>query len=233
MWCKKRVTKKDLILRFGDGKHKFYLESVCGMPVEEEGDLMCKRCLKLQMQYVTQYVCTFPHGLVNDIYTPESHIFDGPWYHKRVKAYGVPSQKSIEVAMKAQKRAQEGTRSMSVKDLIVALSESSGSSSDTINEFCLEDEQKKTAKPAKIKLKRVDKIPVLTKLVPEIQFLETMDDPIEVEEIVDVVYEKFKYDEQECWIDVETRNVYEKSCEGGKGECLGTWNPETKELECV
>lgn len=232
MWCQKRVTKKDLILRFGDGKHKFYLESVCGARVETEGEAMCKRCLNLQTQYVTQYVCTFPHGLVNDIYPPESHIFDGPWYHKKLKAYGLPSQKNIEIAMKAQKRAKEGTRTMSVKDLMVALSESSGSS---VNEFCLDDEEKKANKPTRpTRIKIKSKIPILTKLVPEIKFIETMDEPIEIEEIVQIVYKKFKYKDEEFWIDVETRNVYEKN-DGGLGACVGTWNPEKGELEseCV
>lgn len=114
-WCKKRMTTQDLLVRFGDGKHRFYLESVCAEPVFE-GNL-CRYCLNVTAQTRTQDVKTFPHGLVGCEYPEVSHIFDSPWYHKKVKAYGEPSKADVELAMEAQTKARAGTKTKSVAEL--------------------------------------------------------------------------------------------------------------------
>jgi hypothetical protein len=41
---------------------------------------------------------------------PKSHIFDSPWYHKSVKAYGIPDKVSLEKAYMAQKKARKVTK---------------------------------------------------------------------------------------------------------------------------
>jgi hypothetical protein len=116
MWCAKRITNQDLLLRFKDGKHRFYLESVCGQPIDE-GQHMCYHCKSLRTQLKTQDVKTFPHGLVMEEYPPESHIYDSPWYHAKVKAYGAPSDSELELAMDAQSKARQGKRVKSIKEL--------------------------------------------------------------------------------------------------------------------
>jgi hypothetical protein len=115
-WCKKRITNKELLVRFADNKHRFYLESVCGNSVKE-GNL-CNYCLSLTTQTKTQDVTTFPHGLVTGKYTDESHIYDSPWYHKKVGTYGPPTKECLELAMEAQKKARAGIRTKTIKDIL-------------------------------------------------------------------------------------------------------------------
>jgi hypothetical protein len=116
-WCQKRITSIELKVRFGDGKHRFYLESVCAAPIHGDGRL-CNSCQRLQVQTKTQDVRTFPHGFVLDEYSPESHIFDSPWYHSKVEAYGRPSDTDVVLAMEAQRRSRGGKTTKAMKDLI-------------------------------------------------------------------------------------------------------------------
>jgi len=126
MGCQKRLTFKTLLVRFGDGKHRFYLESVCGLPTLE-GMALCEHCRVIQPQTKTQDVGTFSHGLVTGSYTKESHIYDSPWYHTKVKAYGQPTSEDLELAMEAQKKARAGVRAKNketiVKKTVVAAAE--------------------------------------------------------------------------------------------------------------
>lgn len=123
MWCKKRITNQSLLVRFKDGKHRFYLEAVCGEPVSN--GVVCNSCCTLKSQTKTQDVKTFDHGLVGEEYSPNSHIFDSPWYIAKVKAYGPPSNEELELAMEAKKRASAGIKTKAMKDLVAALAKSS------------------------------------------------------------------------------------------------------------
>jgi hypothetical protein len=123
MWCKKRITNQNLLVRFKDGKHRFYLEAVCGEPIVQ-GNL-CTSCNSLVPQKKTQDVKTFDHGLVGEEYPPTSHIFESPWYETKVKAYGPPSNEELELAMEAKKRATAGTKTKAMKDLVAALAKAS------------------------------------------------------------------------------------------------------------
>jgi hypothetical protein len=40
-WCRKRITNKNLLGRFGDEKHRFYFESVCGTPFQSDTSNLC------------------------------------------------------------------------------------------------------------------------------------------------------------------------------------------------
>jgi hypothetical protein len=117
MWCKKRSTNKNLVCRFGDGKHRFYFETVCGAKITDATSNLCSACLQLNVQTKTQDVRTFPHGLVSGPYTKESHIFDSPWYLENVKTYGAPLPSSIELAMKSQSNARAGIKTASLDSL--------------------------------------------------------------------------------------------------------------------
>lgn len=117
-WCQKRLTCKDLMVRFGDGKHRFYLESVCGASVLDIGGHLCKYCSTLVPQTKTQDVGTFSHGLVSGSYTKESHIYDSPWYHTKVKAYGQPTSEDLDLAMEAQKKARAGIRAKKKETIV-------------------------------------------------------------------------------------------------------------------
>jgi len=116
MGCQKRLTFKTLLLRFGDGKHRFYLESVCGLPTLE-GMALCEHCRNIQSQTKTQDVGTFPHGLVSGPYTKESHIYDSPWYLAKVGTYGIPSSIDVELAKMAQTKARAGQKTKTLESL--------------------------------------------------------------------------------------------------------------------
>ena len=93
MPCLSRKTSAENKLPFPDNKHYFYTETVCG---NASDGILCKTCLKKPSE----------HGLVSETYLPKSHIFDSPWYHKSVKAYGIPDKINLEQAYMAQKKAR-------------------------------------------------------------------------------------------------------------------------------
>jgi hypothetical protein len=146
-WCKKRITNKELLIRFADGKHRFYLESVCGGPIKE-GNL-CSYCLSLTTQTKTQDVTTFPHGLVTGKYTDESHIYDSPWYHKKVEAYGAPSKEHLELAMEAQQKARSGVRVKSLKDIFTQIHDTAKEEQPLEKEVTVVKDTVESQKPAR------------------------------------------------------------------------------------
>jgi hypothetical protein len=243
-WCKKRITNQDLLVRFGDGKHRFYLESVCAEPVAE-GNL-CAYCLRVVAQTRTQDVKTFPHGLVGGEYPQDSHIFDSPWYHKKVKAYGEPSKDVIDLAMEAQTKAKAGRKTKTVKDL-------------TGGETTVAEPEKAVAEPAKPKGRkpkaegaeekpkkpRVKKATlveepkqevvkedtnVVTAIPETVTHVESMDDPIVVREIIKVTLKPFSHDGSNFWRDVEREKLYKRSKDGKKGDYVGRWDSARQRL---
>jgi hypothetical protein len=120
-WCKKRVSYPGLFLRFQDGKHRFFLESVCANPLGAQTGNLCTKCFYARVQTKTQDSHTFPHGLVSGEYSPESHLYDSPWYHESVKNYGPPSPDDIALAMEAQRRSKNGLKTKAMKDLLAVL----------------------------------------------------------------------------------------------------------------
>jgi hypothetical protein len=117
-WCKKRLTYKTLLVRFGDGKHRFYLESVCGSSISDPTSNLCAHCTGVVQQTKTQDVGTFPHGLVTGPYTKESHLYDSPWYLAKVATYGLPSSNDLEMAKKAQEVAKTGKKIKTIECIV-------------------------------------------------------------------------------------------------------------------
>jgi hypothetical protein len=240
MWCQKRITCQDLLVRFGDGKHRFYLESVCGNPVAK-GHL-CINCDHLLPQMKTQDVKTFPHGIVLEGYNDKSHIFDSPWYHKKVKTYGPPSDEDIELAMEAQSRARSGRRTRSIKELLESLG-------GTLN--VVEPEMTKASKKSHLKIKRINKKPIepivtpkvveenapfiLDKVIPlSVRFVESMDDPIEVVDVVRISLKKTVVTGKQVWKESDGDRIYEYLGPAKKGEYLGCLDSESGEIiDCV
>ncbi len=130
-WCKKRVSYPGLFLRFQDGKHRFFLESVCANPIGSQNGNLCYKCSYARVQTKTQDSHTFPHGLVTGEYSPESHLYDSPWYHESVKTYGPPSSDDIALAMEAQRRSKQGTKTKAMNDLFAALASKHGVSEES------------------------------------------------------------------------------------------------------
>lgn len=240
-WCKKRITNQDLLVRFGDGKHRFYLESVCAESVAE-GNL-CAYCLRLTAQTKTQDVKTFPHGLVTGEYPQDSHIFDSPWYHKKVKAYGEPLKQDIDLAMEAQTKARAGRKTKTVKELtggdVVA------EEPKTAKEPAKPKGRKPKAegteeKPKKPRVKKAVEEPkqevakedtnVVTAIPETVTHVESMDDPIVVREIVKVTLKPFSHDGTNFWRDVEREKLYKRSKDGKKGEYVGRWDSARQRL---
>jgi hypothetical protein len=177
-WCKKRITNKELLVRFADGTHRFYLEAVCGEPVIE-GNL-CRYCCSLTPQTKTQDVKTFPHGLVTGKYPDDSHIYDSPWYHKKVEAYGPPSSEILELAMESQKKARGGIKVKNLKDVfsqIAATEHPSEKVAEKSNENTVEPEPavisentaEKTAEKKAVKRGRKPKTQTVNSDSPTIQ----------------------------------------------------------------
>ena len=230
MWCQKRITNQDLLVRFGDGKHRFYLESVCGVRVID-GDL-CDHCKSLTCQTRTQDVRTFPHGTVNTAYTKESHIYDSPWYHTKVKAYGVPYSEVVELGMEAQKRARAGRKTAKVADLITApeqIKESQVPTKPPLNEP-KKRVVRKTKKEASTtpQLSVLDQLgnQVITRIPSETILAESTDTPIEIDDVVRITFKGFTHGSVRYWRDTSSDKLYIRLADGGKGAYIGHWNGE-------
>ena len=276
MWCKKRMTCEGLMVRFGDAKHRFYLESVCGMPTTKDS-LLCRYCTDLQPQTKTQDVGTFPHGLVDTIYTKESHIYDSPWYHLKVKAYGQPSDESIELAMEAQKKARAGKRVIKKQDLCISIHDISSvvkpvslkekkvikenpeslkpSASSTSTTSTTSTTSKPSKKVKQLRASNVSNLEngpishpvqedlqasVLMQLgavhetvirsIDEGAYVESMDMPLEVKDIVKSVLKQLVHKGRTFWLSSHQQKLYTKYHDGSIGEYIGQWNPKNETI---
>jgi hypothetical protein len=228
MWCQKRITNQELLVRFGDGKHRFYLESVCGARVVE-GEL-CDYCRNVQPQTRTQDVGTFAHGLVNGEYTKESHIYDSPWYHKKVKAYGSPTAEGIELAMEAQKRARAGQKTKKLGDLIQAPDATVAQpKQETKKQSPRTKKESKQTTPVPNVVEQLavqSKEPIVTQIPNNSALVESMDTPLEVQEVIHVVLRPFTHNHTKFWRDCMNEKIYRRTKTGGRGECIGIWDGE-------
>jgi hypothetical protein len=269
MWCKKRMTCEALMVRFGDAKHRFYLESVCGMPTTKDSPL-CRYCIELQSQTKTQDVGTFPHGLVDTIYTKESHIYDSPWYHLKVKAYGQPSDESIELAMEAQKKARAGKRIIKKQDLCISIHDISSVVKPAVKPVALKEKKvtkelveksKATASSKSSGQSRQSKSSNVSKTVSETNtlpvredlqasvlmqlgavhesvvvsidegvYIESMDMPLEVKEVVKSVLKQIEHKGRTFWLSSHQQTLYAKQHDGSIGEYIGQWNPKNETI---
>ncbi len=102
--CYSRIVSTGHFLYFGDGKHRFYLESRC--PNHRlEGRATCERCIvKIISKY--QYTSNYQHGLIYEPIPPHSHLFGGSWYEENEKKWGKPSEEDLKHAMEIQKEAR-------------------------------------------------------------------------------------------------------------------------------
>jgi len=245
-WCQKRLTCKDLMVRFGDGKHRFYLESVCGASVSDIGGHLCKYCSTLVSQTKTQDVGTFSHGLVSGSYTKESHIYDSPWYHTKVKAYGQPTSEDLDLAMEAQKKARAGVRAKTKETIVkksVAAAEVEAEAAPVVVAAEPVKPKKKRA-PAKKKTAIVPtedlQSSVLTQLgavhetvltsVPEKALAESMDTPLEIKEVIRVILRPFEHDDTTYWRDTSREKLYKRTAKNTMGEYIGRWDSITKTI---
>lgn len=217
-----------MTIYFQDGKHKVYLETYCGNPVYGMSQKQCNHCESLKIQTKAQDLKSFPHGFVNDLYPSHSHLFDSPWYHEKVEAYGPPSKEDIDIAMEAQRRAREGKKTKSIKELVATLF-------DQKQEEVVEEKIVLVKKP-KLKIKREPyeenqeqftqaiptQQPQTQQPKPKPEFIETMDDPIEVNEIIKIQLKPFN---EEYWKDETTNKVYVRTITNSVGDFVGIWDP--------
>lgn len=222
MWCQKRITNQDLLVRFQDGKHRFYLESVCGNPVEE--GKLCNACRTLNVQTKTQDVKTFPHGLVSEEYPACSHIYDSTWYTKKVKAYGPPSQEDLELAMEAQKRARAGLRTRSIKEMLMNSEKPVEKVAEKVAEKAPEKAPEKEKRKPGRKPKEEPERPKLSEnaihaISSSTKYAESMDTPLEISGIVRTTFKLVVHNGSEYWKD-NTDRIYKKTKEGRLIQCV-------------
>ena len=245
MWCQKRITYPALAVKFGDGKHRFYLESVCAAAVVE-GHTLCGECLNKVAQTKTQDSHTFPHGFVSGPYTKESHIYDSDWYKTKVATYGPPTTDILEVAMQAQGLARTGKGIRKPEDVAavatpVKTAESEKQPTKKGGRKPKDVSEKKESKPRAPKriLKVVAPEPVLeptTNVLVPIQKVpleapvETMDDPIPVSDIIRVVLRPFNHGAGKYWRDGERDKVYKRTADGKRGPYVGRWCSQTQSI---
>jgi hypothetical protein len=217
----------------------------------------------IQVQTKTQDVKTFPHGFVLGEYSEETHIFDSPWYHSKLEAYGRPSDVDVAMAMEAQRRARKGVPTRAMKDLIDILvaGVSKGEDDKEVKEveevivgipLAAPSEKAKTNTKIKQKPKAKEKAkpkanvnadpivtvptpptealsPVCTTIPKGVFFVESMDEPMEVE-IIRIMLKRFDYNGVQFWKDIEQETLYERMADGSKGNCIGHWDPVR---ECI
>jgi hypothetical protein len=232
MWCKSRCTEKNLFVRFGDGEHCAYLESVCAAPCEE-GHELCHRCLTKVHKPETQYNKTFPHGLVNGEFSKQSHIYDSPWYHMRLEAYGTPSDKDLELAMEAQRRARQGIKTKTLGDLTLGVpsepvaitkpKERKTPAPSSKKEATIEPPKSETLTPQPTVAEQLAEA-VVNKFMAEHKAVETMDDVLPVQSVIRVTLRPFTHNDVVYWRDAEREKIYRKTKDGKKGEYVGRWD---------
>jgi hypothetical protein len=212
----------------------------------------------LQVQTKTQDVRTFPHGFVLGEYPPESHIFDSPWYHSKVEAYGRPSDTDVALAMEAQKRARGGKTTKAMKDLIdilvagakppsagvvteevpeVIVGIPMGVSKEVSKGGLVVPKTRARGKSKSSSSSSSDKSEVPTtqisrvcRAIPgHIQFVESADDPIEIEPVL-VALKQLTYKGVAYWHDTDSQKVYTKDKNGRRADCVGTWDAN---LACI
>ena len=193
--CKGRVTKESLKVVFSDNKHYFYLELKCPNPVTS-GTL----CLKCSTRNTTcaQSSKSFNHGCIDEPIPEKSHIFDSAWYHKSVKAYGQPTEEVLEKAMEAQKKARQGKHVIS--NTVVP-----------------------TRKPRVKKQIQMTDVKEALNSIPVGKMIETMDEPLEVSDIIYVTLKPFTHNSVTYWRDEKREKLY-KNTNGQKGPYVGRWN---------
>jgi len=251
MWCQKRITYPTLAVKFGDGKHRFYLESVCAAAIDQ-GQRLCNECLNKVAQTKTQDSHTFPHGLVSGSYTKESHMYDSDWYKAKVATYGAPADAILEVAMQAQglARAGKGIRKPEDVTVAVAVAATPAVAVAVVAEPAKKrgrkpsekkETEKKESKPRAPK-RAIKALPIpepvaqLTNILVPIQQVplhapvETMDEPIPVSDIIQVILRPFSHNNVRYWRDGERDKVYKRTADGKRGPYVGRWCSQTQSI---
>jgi N-methylhydantoinase A/oxoprolinase/acetone carboxylase beta subunit len=252
MWCQKRITYPALAVKFGDGKHRFYLESVCAVAIDQ-GQKLCNECLNKVAQTRTQDSHTFAHGLVSGPYTKESHIYNSDWYKAKVATYGAPADAIVEVAMQAQSLARAGKGIRKPEDVTVAVAVATPSAVAVAAAPVVEEptkkrgrkpaEKKEKAEPKPRAPKRALKTSVASEpiaapmnvLVPIQQVpldapVETMDEPIAIRDIIQVVLRPFGHGSVRYWRDGERDKVYKRTADGKRGPYVGRWCSQSQSI---
>jgi hypothetical protein len=254
MWCQKRITYKALEVKFGDGKHRFYLESVCAAGIDQ-GQKLCNECLNKSVQTKTQDTHTFPHGLVSGPYTKESHMYDSDWYKAKVATYGEPTDAILEVAMQAQGLARTGKGIRKPEDAtativlapapvpVVTEPEKPKAKKGVRNPKEETEKKEKNTQASKPRApKKSLKAPVSEPIVETKNVLlpiqqvpleapvETMDDPISVSDIIQVILRPFSHGTGKYWRDGERDKVYKRTADGKRGPYVGRWCSQTQSI---
>jgi len=260
MYCTKRLTYKDLLVRFGDGKHRFYLETVCGTSIKE--GTLCDYCKTLVVQTKTQDSGTFPHGLVTGPYTKESHIYDSPWYHSKVGTYGSPTLSDLELANKAQMIAKSGKKIRTIPVLQADVGNPGLATLPTpdvsnpvvpvnilqntvpLKEIVAAKKETKRGGPRKKKdvaiPSTIVETSVLTQLgavhetvltsVPKEGMVETMDTPLEVKTVIKIVLRPFSHGTGTYWRDSSLEKLYKRKSDGSLGDYIGRWDSSSETI---
>ncbi len=227
MPCLARVVTNELKLPFGDGKHYFYMESACGNAADDD---VCPKCSSKKLD----------HGFVKDVLPSASHIFDSPWYLKKVGTYGVPSKENLEHAMEAQKKARAGKKisvipsSASSSSLSSVSASASGSGSVTSTPM-------KKAVPRKKAVAQVPVIassnvveqlnyPVIQKISCDAKQIESTDEPICLMGVTRVAIRPFTHNDVTYWRDAEREKIYRRMKDGRRGEYLGRWDSRLEQI---
>lgn len=204
MPCQARITSLLQKLPFGDGKHYFYIENVCGNGCEGS---ICMKC-STKKEKALQTSRTFDHGLITEPYKEKSHMFDSPWYHKHLKMYGEPLEENLIKARAAQEKAKKGTFTPVLKPV-----------------------ETNTVKKVR-KLKKPTPKPTIVTTIPDpcLPPVETMDEPLIVKEVLDIILRPKTIGDTKVWLDAVRGKVYQYLENGKRGTYLGRWNDETQSI---
>lgn len=239
MPCLARYTTKDHKLRFGDGKHRFYIELCCGEACE--GDV-CPKC-QVKNQIKVQDVRTFDHGLVTEKYPDESHLYDSSWYHTAVKRFGQPKENDLLLAMEAQRKARAKAPSRTTE---MATAPPEVPAAHVVPEAhippvaipevekpkrvykrkttpkAVEEPKEQTVVPPKPKKEKKER--KLVSVIPDTAIVESSDDPLEITDILRIHLRTFKHNSTTYWRDIDREKLYLQTKDGKRGPYAGRWD---------
>ena len=227
MKCRHRITTKGHKAYFGDGRHIFYLESVCGNDVIP-GETLCSHCSRRPFaDHQTHF--NFNHGTIDEPIPEKSKLFEGPWYRSRVATYGEPHPIYIERARAAQEMARSGKQSkpLSAEDRAtagrpVAVPTAPPKPPSKPKTSKTQKKSPTAAAPEEERPKTVVELLsdcVASSMVSEKRLVESTDTPIRIEALKRVSLRAADTDSGPVWIDDEHDLVFER-LENGQIGCL-------------
>lgn len=244
--CFGRLVDDSKTGRFGDG-HKFHLElrctrktihgtKLCGICHEKTRDFNTRTSSGKKIQHPQVL-----HGLIDEPIPFESHIFEGPWYQKRLKDWGEPCAEEMARGKKAQLEANGGAAPAAAPAPTAA---PAAAPKKRGPKKAVVDTPVPDALPAVAPKKKREPKSANVIVVPQPQIeqqqqprkieavaKESLESSIEEKNVLFIKVRRFHHNGKKYFLDSKKNKVYTIGNEKSKGAYYGRWNPESETID--